>query len=63
MNSTAQFTVEQYSEIQNASCSIVDLIDIMYEYCEHNADNRKIAILLTILEQTKMQAKRINNKF
>ena len=54
-----EMTEEQYVEIQEAMCNISALLDIMHDYCHHNAENVKICPLITMVEHLILEKKKI----
>ena len=59
-----EMTEEQYFTIQDAMCSISNLIEIMNGYCENNFENiKEIGPLLTIISQIKVEGRRITGLF
>lgn len=56
-------TLDEFIEIESAFDVIFDLICVMKDYCEYNAEHEKICHMLTLLEQIMPQSKIITDKF
>jgi len=56
-------TKKQWDKIQETMDNICIYMDIMYDYCNHNIENVKIYPLITLIEQIKLETKKITDKF
>ena len=63
LDNQCSITEEQYTDIQEAVQNIGALLDIMYDYCDYNAENVKINPLITLIEQMQSEKRKITSKF